>query len=126
MVVAELRHQLAGRPADDKLQRVEDVEDALEAVLRYLRQQLQPAGTPSPPTASPAPSAASTALRSWVQSDLDAAIHKYVADRAASYNSLRKAVEDNRKGAVDNAREMFGRNVVAAALGVKARAMVSK
>jgi hypothetical protein len=38
------------RPADDKLQRVEDVEDALKAVLRYLRQQLHPVG--AAPTAN--------------------------------------------------------------------------
>jgi hypothetical protein len=117
------------RPVDDKLQRVEDVEDALEAVVRYLRQQSQPAGTAGPQTAVPrVPSAVSGSppLRSWTQPDLDAAIYKYVAERGASYKSLRDAVERNQKGAVEAAREMFGRNVVAAALGVKAKAMVSK
>jgi hypothetical protein len=113
------------RPADDQLQHVEDVEDALESVVRYLRQQLQPAGAPASPPV-PAAGPGSPPLRSWVQTELDAAIHKYIADRAASYNSLRKAVEENRKGSVEKAREMFGRNVVAAALGVKAKAMVSK
>jgi hypothetical protein len=112
------------RPADDKLQRVEDVEDALEAVVRYLRQQPQPAG---PPRRRPRLAVSgSPPLRSWTQPDLDAAIYKYVAERGASYKSLRDAVERNQKGAVEPARAMFGRNVVAAALGVKAKAMVSK
>lgn len=115
------------RPSDDKLQRVEDVEDALEAVVRYLRQQSQPAGTSTPPPALSAPSSGSgSPPRSWTQPDLDAAIYKYVAERGASYKSLREAVESNQKGAVESARKLFGRNVVAAALGVKSRAMVTK
>jgi hypothetical protein len=125
------------RPYDDQLQRVEDVENALEDLLRYLRlQQAQPAARPETThagadivTASPSnPGSASDTppLRSWVQSELDEAIYKYKAERAASYNSLREAIEAGRKGAVESARKMFGRNPISIALGVKARAMVSK
>jgi hypothetical protein len=65
-------------------------------------------------------------LRSWTQDDLDAAIRKYKADRAGSYYGLREAVREGRGGAREQAQKRFGRNAIAKALGVKARAMVSK
>lgn len=115
------------RPPADQLQRVEAVEDALEAVIRYLRRQGQPAAT------TPVPSTARSAgvkgkyptPRSWTQGQLDAAIHQYVAQRAGALKSLRDAVEAGSKGALKSAQKMFGRNEVARALGVKARAMVT-
>ncbi len=115
------------RPPADQLQGVEQVEDALEAVLRYLRQQSQPAatavgqGAPPPATAEQTPS-----LKSWTQPKLDAAIREYAARRAGALKSLREAVQGDRKGAVESARETFGRNEIARALGVKSRAMISK
>ncbi|MFO0800499.1 MAG: hypothetical protein U0804_23780 [Gemmataceae bacterium] len=115
------------RPPADQLQGVEQVEDALEAVLRYLRQQSQPAtavvgqGAPPPATAEQTPP-----LRSWTQPKLDAAIREYAARRAGALKSLREAVQGDRKGAVESARDMFGRNEIARALGVKSRAMISK
>lgn len=122
------------RPYDDQLQRVEDVENALEDLLRCLRQQHYPSTPPAPTTpvnqttGTPifSSSGDTPPLRSWVQSELDAAIYKYKADRATIYNSLRQAIDADLKGAVESARQTFGRNAVATALGVKARAMVSK
>jgi hypothetical protein len=66
------------------------------------------------------------AKRSWTQQHLDEAILKYRAERASTYNDLREGVRKGRPGAVRSARKMFGRNAIADALGVKARAMVSK
>lgn len=123
------------RPGDDQLQRVEDVEDALEEVLRYIRQQCSatapvppslslPVPTASPPT--PAAKQAHPPKRSWKQDELDSAIQTYIAQRAVSYNSLREAVRENRRGAVESARKTFGRNPIVRALGVKSGAMVTK
>jgi len=116
------------RPSDDQLQRVEVAEDALEAVLRYLRQQAQPGGINKPQAAPPATAAEKqpAPLQSWTQPKLDAAIREYIAHRAGPLKSLTEAVQANRKGAVDAARKVFGRNVIAEALRVRSRAMVSK
>jgi hypothetical protein len=116
------------RPCDEQLQSVEDVEDALEAVLRYLRQQLADGVITASEPAVPSPTSrpGKPPLKSWIQSNLDSAIRKYVAERAAAFESLRKAVRDDQKGAVEEARRTFGRNSIAIALRVKARAMVSK
>ena len=113
------------RPAVGLLQGAEQVEDALEAVVRYLRRQSQPAD--SSPRAVPASGGKKPAApaRSWTQGKLDAAIRQYVAHRATALKSLTEAVQSNRKGAVDSARKMFGRNEIARALGVKAPAMVT-
>lgn len=115
------------RPPVDQLQHVEEVENALEAVLRYLRQQSQPAGVGVPMAAPPATANSKYPVpRSWTQPKLDAAIHEYVAERAGALKSLREAVQGDRKGAVESARDMFGRNEIARALGVKSRAMITK
>ena len=65
-------------------------------------------------------------LRSWTQTDLDGAIRDYKAHRAASYQELVEGVLRRKPGAIKTARAMFGRNAIAKALAVKARAMVSK
>jgi hypothetical protein len=64
--------------------------------------------------------------RSWTQKDLDAEIWKYKANRASPYNEMRDAIKVGKRGAMKAAREIFGRNAIARALGVKAKAMVSK
>jgi hypothetical protein len=64
--------------------------------------------------------------RSWTQVDLNAAILKYKAERASQYNDMLNAIKYGKKGAKLAARKMFGRNATASALGVKAKAMVSK
>jgi hypothetical protein len=64
-------------------------------------------------------------LRSWTQSDLDDAIRKYKAERASIYADLVEGVRKKRPGAIKSARKVFGRNAIARALGVKARAMVT-
>lgn len=116
------------RPPARQLRHVEDVEDALEGLLRYLAPQAQSAGASGPPTP---PSVAAQgkqqpAKRSWTQPALDRAIGEYIAERAAVVKSLRKAIEDRQRGAMQQAQKRFGRNAIARALGVKARAMVSK
>lgn len=122
------------RPSDDQLQRVEDVEDALEAILRHIRQKSLSAAPVQPNQTLPVPPAPPSSAvkhahppkRSWKQDELEAAIQAYIAQRAASYNSLREAVRENRRGAVDSARKTFGRNTIVKALGVKSGAMVTK
>lgn len=64
--------------------------------------------------------------RSWTQIDLDSAIRTYKADRAAAYSDLCEAVKSNRPGLKKKAREIWGRNAIARALGVKSKSMVSK
>jgi hypothetical protein len=66
-----------------------------------------------------------TQKRSWTQVDLDEAIRKYKAERASTYNDLVDGVKQGRAGARKSARDLFGRNVVVRALGVKSAAMVS-
>src|SRR5262249_12606109 len=65
-------------------------------------------------------------LHSWTQPDLDGAIREYKAKRAAQYNDLVEGVRQGKPGAQKAARQLFGRNAIARALGVKARAMVTK
>lgn len=64
--------------------------------------------------------------KSWTQVDLDEAIRKYKAERASSYADLVAGVRANRPGAKSAAQEIYGRNSIVRALGVKAPAMVTK
>jgi len=63
--------------------------------------------------------------RSWTQVDLNEAIRKYKAERASTYNDLVDGVKQGRPGAKKSARDLFGRNALVRALGVKSAAMVS-
>jgi hypothetical protein len=65
-------------------------------------------------------------LQSWTQPDLDAAIRKYKAERAERYGAIRVGVRRGLPGAKKAAQAIFGRNAIAKALKVRARAMVSK
>jgi|GEM_PF-2569987 len=65
-------------------------------------------------------------LRSWTQEDLDKAILEYKAARAATYADLREGLRKNSPVARKAAREVYGRNAIARALGVKSPSMVSK
>jgi hypothetical protein len=65
-------------------------------------------------------------LLSWTQADLDGAIRKYKAERASTYHELVEGVKKGLPGAKKDAQRLFGRNAIAEALRVKARAMVSK
>jgi len=65
-------------------------------------------------------------FRSWTQSELDMAIREYKAKRASSYRDMVEGVKQGKPGARKSARKVFGRNAIARALGVKARAMVSR
>ena len=58
--------------------------------------------------------------------DLNAAILKYKAERAGQYNDLRDAIKCRKKGSDEGRQDIFGRNAIARAFGVKAQAMVSK
>jgi hypothetical protein len=84
------------------------------------------AATPTEPPASAPTAKADPELRSWTQKELDKAIRQYKAERAASYADLLDAVRRNKPGAKKKAQEIYGRNAIARALGVKAKAMVSK
>jgi len=63
--------------------------------------------------------------RSWTQSDLDDEIRKYKAERSPSFSDLSDAVRRGQKNAIEAAGRLFGRNVIASALGVKSPAMVT-
>jgi hypothetical protein len=90
------------------------------------------AGPPSPErstvsaTGSTPRHAPSPPLRSWTQSELDAAIREYKSKRAVQYKDLVEAVRQGKRGAQKTAQKLYGRNALARALGVKAPAMVSK
>jgi len=125
-------------PTPDKLEHIEQIEAALGAILRHIRQgrsQGSEASTtpntahgplaPNPKPATKRPSG-DPEKRSWLQHDLDDAIRKYKAKHASTYHDLVKGVRAGRKVAIDAARDIFGRNAIARALGVKAQAMVSK
>jgi hypothetical protein len=88
--------------------------------------QMQGAISGSDPNKAPVGRRVRTDLKSWTQPDLDAAIRKYKADRAAAYRDIADGVKAGQPGAKKAAQKMFGRNVVADTLGVKARAMVTK
>jgi hypothetical protein len=64
--------------------------------------------------------------RSWTQPELDDAIREYRATRASTYKDLVAAVRKGRRGAVESARKIYGRNAIAKALGVRAASMISK
>ncbi len=64
--------------------------------------------------------------RSWTQGDLDSAIHEYKAQRASRYDELVQRVKSGHPGAKKAAQEMFGRNAIVKALGVRSPAMVTK
>jgi hypothetical protein len=64
-------------------------------------------------------------VRAWTQIDLDEAIRKYKAERASSYSDLVAGVRANRPGAMSAAQEIYGRNSIVRALGVKSGAMVT-
>jgi hypothetical protein len=87
-------------------------------------------GTPTPPANTApgrAPGPKCTAhLRSWTQDELEDAIRQYKARHAAQYRDVAEGVRQGLPGAEKAARELFGRNAIARALGVKARAMVTK
>ena len=63
--------------------------------------------------------------RSFTQPDLDAAIREYKARRASRYSELVAALGRGDRRAAKAAREMFGRNVIVHALGVRSPAMVT-
>jgi hypothetical protein len=72
-------------------------------------------------------------LRTWTQEDLDNAILEYKARRADQYKNLVEGIRGDPKlgirpspAAKKAAREVYGRNAIARALGVKSPSMVSK
>ncbi len=115
------------RPPADQLQQVEDVEDALEAVLRYLQQQGQLTGA----TISQAPPATATNATPkkrnprWVQADVDRAVSEHIARHADRLALLRAGAQADQKAAIEAARGMVGRNEISRVLGMS-RAQVSK
>jgi hypothetical protein len=81
---------------------------------------------PKPPNAVDPPT------RSWTQGDLDEAIREYKASRSGAYQHLLTVLDSPKSPALakraarKKAKETFGRNVIARALGVKSAKMVSQ
>jgi hypothetical protein len=65
-------------------------------------------------------------VRSWTQTDLDAAIRNYKSQRSSTYGDLVDAIKRDKPGAQKSAQRVYGRNVLARELGVKSRAMITK
>jgi len=59
------------------------------------------------------------------QEEVDLEIREYKAARTATHTDLRDAVRANRKGAINAARKLFGRNKVAREIGCKSKTMVT-
>jgi hypothetical protein len=126
------------QPIADQLEHIEQIEAALGALLRYIRReqgQGDEAVTPADATEGRPRTRAKAAAkrpsgdppkRSWLQPDLDHAISKYKAKHAGAYQSLFRRIRAERKGAIEEAQEKFGRNAIARELGVRSSAMVSK
>ena len=101
--------------------------DAFAKFFDMMQAKVEPSTAAASPQAETSASAtAGPQLKSWTQADLDNEIRKYKADRAASYAELCEAVKRNQPGAKKKAAEIYGRNAIARALGVKSTAMVSK
>jgi hypothetical protein len=66
------------------------------------------------------------APRSWTQREVDEAVSAYKARRAGLYERLRQGVQSGDPDAHKRVRKEFGRNAIAVALGVRAKAMISK
>jgi hypothetical protein len=60
------------------------------------------------------------------QEQVDAALEKYLADHAQVYVQLKKNVQDNLPSAIEAARELFGRNVLANKIGCRTPGRVSE
>jgi hypothetical protein len=106
-----------------------DWRGVLHQVMTWCRQQ---GGEPAdraagPETSRQAKQAGKNAPpeRSWTQGDLDDEIVRYKA-RITEYRELVRGVEAGRPEAKKAAQKLFGRNVLAKKLGVKAKAMVSR
>ena len=118
------------QPIADQLEHIEQIEAALGAVLRHIRQGSDGGGAPQtdPETEGKAKaSRRSRAVpkRSWLQDDLDEEIRKYKAHRASIYKELVERVREGRPGAIRAATKVFGRNLLVDKLGVKSPAMVT-
>jgi hypothetical protein len=109
------------------LQQVEAVEDALEGVLRYLRQQGQPADSTTSPRPLEVKDAATAAPRKprWVQAEANVAISGYILQQAGSLAPFREGAQANQKDAIEAARALAGRNEISRRLGIS-EGMVSK
>ncbi|HOI54064.1 MAG TPA: hypothetical protein PLP01_02335 [Phycisphaerae bacterium] len=69
---------------------------------------------------------ATVSKRPWTQPDLNKAILEFKAQRAAAFKELVDALQSGRPGADKTAKELYGRNAIARALGVKSPCMVSR
>src|SRR5208283_843990 len=61
----------------------------------------------------------------WSEDSVNAAIRKYKSGRSGSYQDLVAGVRQGRKGAIEAARKIFGRNEIARRLGMS-KGSVSK
>lgn len=97
-----------------------------------IRQQLEANSRVQASRNLPKPKAsADPPKRSWTQPDLDEAIREYKANRSTSFQQFISLLDDpqtpaSRKRNIRKAAAMFGRNVIAKALGVKSARMVSQ
>lgn len=102
--------------------------DSLAQVLASALEKLGQVPQPSKPT-EPQEQAA-VQMRAWTAEELNEAIRQYRAKRAATFNEFvsildnPKATARQKRLAYKNARNLFGRNVIARELGVKSPKMV--
>ncbi len=115
------------RPSDDELQDVKDVENTLEAVVRYLTGQDRPRVVESRLAVGPSLTAPGTPTKKyrWTRADVDVAIYNYRNQLATKLVPLLVGVQDNQSAAIQEARKLVGRNVISGALGIS-KGMVSQ
>lgn len=104
------------RPSDDQLRNAEIVEDALEAIVRYLRGKQQPHAPTSITSPDPSPSSARKPKLS--PEEIEAKIKEYVAKIAPRLAALREDAQADRKEAIKAAKALIGRNSIHRATGV--------
>ncbi len=103
------------RPSDDELKHSGTVEDALEALVRYLRGKQRPQSpNPTPPAAPPAP----TPSKRRTPDEIDANIKEYVGRISPQLDLLREGAQADRKEAIEAARALIGRNTIHRATGI--------
>lgn len=104
------------RPGDEELKQAEIVEDALEAIVRYLRGKQQPHAPTSITSSNPPAPSPRKQRRS--PDETEARINEYVAKIAPKLAALREDAQADRKAAINAAQALIGRNSISRATGV--------
>ena len=103
------------RPSDDELQDAGTVEDALESLVRFLREKQQPQSPPTPPPAIPP---APKPRKRRTPEEIEVKIGEYVRRIVPKLDLLREGAQADRKDAIEAAKALIGRNSIHRATGI--------